>query len=97
MKKKLSLFITMVSILLLTFSIILSSNASDGDTTSATDLSYYKVKHYEDITNYRNNPETIEGYLFAGWFKDESCAASTYLKSSDPSGPAYAKYVPKEL
>lgn len=58
---------------------------------------YWKVVPYEEVSAVRNNPKQLDGYLFAGWFKEESCDKSTALTREDTSGPAYAKYVPEAI
>ena len=89
--KRISVFALLILALLFAFSTVLASD----ETT--TDLSYCEVKYYEDVTDYRNNPEEIEGYLFAGWFTDASCEPSTALTDTGDSVGAYAKYVPKDI
>ncbi len=58
---------------------------------------YWKVVPCEDVSGVRNNPEQLDGYVFAGWFREESCDKSTALKQGENSGSAYAKYVPEEV
>ena len=66
-------------------------------TEDATENSYAKIVPYEDVANYRTNPEKIDGYVFAGWFSEETCDSATALSSDYTSGPAFAKYVPEEI
>lgn len=61
-----------------------------------------KVASYEDISEYRKTegnytiPNDIpKGYLFAGWFEDESC--ETAIGIDKKNGAAYAKFVDEDL
>ncbi len=93
-RKIIDFCILVVAVMLVSFSTVF---AADNLKTEASDGAYWKVVKYDDVTQYRNNPEVVEGYLFAGWFSDKSCAKDTALKASDTEGAAYAKYVPEEI
>ena len=61
-----------------------------------------RVVRYEDISEYRKTegdytiPDDISnGYLFAGWFEDESCEKAIDIDKRN--GAAYAKFVDAEL
>lgn len=81
--------------MLFAFSVAFTSEASSE--TESSDNSYSKIIYYKDVAAYRTEPEEIDGYVFSGWFSDESCEYGTQIASSYKSGPAYAKYVPEEI
>lgn len=61
-----------------------------------------KVVKYNEIAEYRENgnfttPTAPDGYVFAGWYAEESCDKETALTDTTVSGPAYAKFVDAKL
>lgn len=59
------------------------------------------AKYYNDISEYRSEGgysyETIDGYVFAGWYKDEACTVAYDEAGANKATGAYAKYVPEEV
>lgn len=67
-------------------------------TAETSDSIYWEVKDYKDVTGgVAPTEEVPDGYLFAGWFTDESCDKETALGQGEHADIAYAKYVPKEI
>ena len=56
------------------------------------DISEYRTGNKEEWTY-----PTKEGYVFAGWYSDSSCAKEYALSESDVSGGAYAKFVDEDV
>ncbi len=61
-----------------------------------------QVVKYDEIAEYRQadnftSPVAPDGYVFAGWYADESCAPETALDATTVSGSAYAKFVDAKL
>ena len=72
----------------------ISSYRDDTFTVTRTD----EEGNEETITYYNNElsaPSGYEGYIFAGWYTNNTC--TTTLGSDVTSGEAYAKFVPKEI
>ena len=60
------------------------------------------VKAYsaEDTANYLAGEDTypeVDGYMFAGWYTDESCDEDYLLAGKTPTGETYALFVPKHV
>ena len=56
------------------------------------DISEYRTGNKEEWTY-----PTKEGYVFAGWYSDSSCAKEYALSESDVSEGAYAKFVDEDV
>ena len=78
---------------------------SDADVkTLATDgiLKDDCAVYYEDISVYRAEsgytaPDAPEGYIFAGWYKDEACTKENAVQKGETKLAAYAKFVDAKL
>lgn len=86
-----ALLVTMIS------SVIFVAGATDN-----TSESYYKVvsmdvsEYRADLTNLRSPAyDEEEGYIFAGWFTDETCEQA--IAKDTQTGSAYAKFVPAAI
>lgn len=60
------------------------------------------VKYCNDISVYRSEKdgysyEMVDGYVFAGWYKDEACTVAYSETGANEATEAYAKYVPEEV
>ena len=59
------------------------------------------VVSYSQIAEYRSNgyvaPTAPAGYVFAGWYSKPECNIEDVVSSDYKSGPAYAKFVDKNL
>lgn len=77
------------------------NEAAFGSDASATDRACeYEIVKYDDISTYRGDTKTaptLEGYLFAGWFTDDTCSEEAALDTSVTSGEAWAKFVPAHV
>ena len=58
------------------------------------------IERHTDISDYRTasgktSPEKKDGYIFAGWYKDETCTEP--VDENTTEGSAYAKYIDEDV
>lgn len=68
--------------------------AASGSAENAN-VEYIDISNYKDNTAPKPAKSEHKGWLFAGWFTDETCTEA--LNKSDASGECVAKFVPAEV
>ena len=82
---------------------VIDVKASDTTETQATDgcserqFIAYDAETVAKFLAGENTYPTLEGYVFGGWYKDNVYAEENLLNGAEPSGMAYALFVPEHV
>lgn len=104
MKKRIKRIIAWTLILCMSTPTMISAQAETGADVvgEVIPMDRFVVQHHSAIDSYRqgefiapDEPLEYSDYLFAGWYHEEEC--KTALQETDKTGPAYAKFVHKDV